>query len=853
MAKDVITRFKLETTQYDSAIKNAAKGLTEYSRTAANAGKDFDKFTKSNVEAARALGTMATSSTKAKDKVKELVGAYNEAAKAYNELSKEQQQSDWAKALAASLTQLQQRIRDTKAEMQSMGDAIDDVKSKSSGIFGEGGLTGMLQVAGGNLMAQGITKLGAEIGDTIQQSIELARAGEGVRIAFERLNQPGLLDKLKEATHGTVSEVELMKQAIKFENFKLPLEDLATYLAFAQQKAKDTGESVDYMVNSITTGLGRQSKQILDNLGISAAELTKRMNEGADMTKAVADIIREEMAKAGDYVETAADRAARAAADAQNQMEDLGREAMPVAEQWAQAWNTIKMGGVDLLNTVFGPLARSAAQIQQILNGGGFKFRAGIPNLADGPAPSPTRQPGNDHKVQAPGGYVVVTDKNTGAVIGGQHFDNLQDTNSIKDWQKTLFKTPKTPKATKTEKTEEQLNNDKINKLTQEYIKASDDRRKAIEAEIKTLQKRNEEIKKLTDIAQGKIAPEGSLKALNDELKELQNERQKLTDPIAIEIQDQAIKDVQDEIDRLNGKKVTIDVEANMPQLTAGEALEQEVRIKLAEHNMDADMQTLRTLLETQIKNGIEDIEIPSDLLIQQIMGEGLNIPDKYWEDLQKQINEKLKEMGIDQIDIDFNTGKSKDKKKDKERDTLKDSRQLVGGLNAVASGLQQMGIELPKEVNEVMGFVNGLMNVIEGLNSIISIGQIGAITANTVALGALTAAISTNTAVSLIPFFSNGGIVPKAAGGRLIGGNNMSGDNIFAGGAWVNSGELVLNKAEQGNLASQLQDNEMQSAGGGIPYVMGEQIILGANNHLKRSGQGEIVTTGMLKRMGVM
>ena len=33
----------------------------------------------------------------------------------------------------------------------------------------------------------------------------------------------------------------LMKQAIKFENFKLPLEDLATYLAFAQQKAKDTG------------------------------------------------------------------------------------------------------------------------------------------------------------------------------------------------------------------------------------------------------------------------------------------------------------------------------------------------------------------------------------------------------------------------------------------------------------------------------------------------------------------------------------------------------------------------------------------------------------------------------------
>ena len=88
MAKDVITRFKLETTAFDSKIKQAAKGLSDYSKTATNAGKDFDKFTKSNVEAARALGTMATSSNNAKGKVQELVGAFNDAAKAYNQLPK---------------------------------------------------------------------------------------------------------------------------------------------------------------------------------------------------------------------------------------------------------------------------------------------------------------------------------------------------------------------------------------------------------------------------------------------------------------------------------------------------------------------------------------------------------------------------------------------------------------------------------------------------------------------------------------------------------------------------------------------------------------------------------------------
>ena len=51
---------------------------------------------------------------------------------------------------------------------------------------------------------------------------------------------------------------------------------------------------------------------------------------------------------------------------------------------------------------------------------------------------------GSLQRVQAPGGYVEVTDRNTGAVIGGQHFDNLSDTNSINAWRKGLVKTPKT-------------------------------------------------------------------------------------------------------------------------------------------------------------------------------------------------------------------------------------------------------------------------------------------------------------------------------------------------------------------------------------------------------------------------
>ena len=140
--------------------------------------------------------------------------------------------------------------------------------------------------------ASAINKFTSEISECINQSVELAKQGEGVRLAFQRLNQPGLLDNLREATHGTVTDLELMKAAVQFQDFKLPLSELGTMLAFAQQKAKDTGQSVDYLVNSIVTGLGRKSKMILDNLGISATEIDEKMKKTGDMTKAVGEIGR---------------------------------------------------------------------------------------------------------------------------------------------------------------------------------------------------------------------------------------------------------------------------------------------------------------------------------------------------------------------------------------------------------------------------------------------------------------------------------------------------------------------------------------------------------------------------------
>ena len=192
--------------------------------------------------------------------------------------------------------------------------------------------------------------------NAVSKGMEMSREAEGVKAAFDRLNQPGLLDNLREATHNTVNDLDLMKQAVKFDNFNLSLQQMGTFLAFAQQQAKDTGQDVNYLVDSIVTGLGRKSLPILDNLGLSATEIRERMKETGDMTEAVAQIIQERMSNAGDYVETAADRAAQGQVKLDNAMKELGDTMNSLSGSGATLWNELEVGAINLANSAIKPL-----------------------------------------------------------------------------------------------------------------------------------------------------------------------------------------------------------------------------------------------------------------------------------------------------------------------------------------------------------------------------------------------------------------------------------------------------------------------------------------------------------------
>ena len=211
---------------------------------------------------------------------------------------------------------------------------------------------GQLGIKTLELVARVGKSIAGEFSETIDKSVELAESADGVVHAFEKIGTEDYLQTLREATKGTVSDIELMKAAVKAKDFRIPLEDLGKYLSFAQLKAQQTGQSLDYMVDSIVTGLGRQSPQILDNLGLSAAEIKEQTKETGDFMKGVATIVEKNLAQAGETYISAADRAARRTVELENAQLSLGKALVPIKEEFTDIYGQIQIGVINAIRFI---------------------------------------------------------------------------------------------------------------------------------------------------------------------------------------------------------------------------------------------------------------------------------------------------------------------------------------------------------------------------------------------------------------------------------------------------------------------------------------------------------------------
>lgn len=245
--------------------------------------------------------------------------------------------------LERRLMDVNSRISELKQNAKSFGELASD--NTVNGVF-----LGNLLTKGAELFSEKVMEFKDSIAELVNGGLEMAEQADGVTKAFNDLNQEGLLDNLRKATKGTVNDVQLMTAAVKANDFRIPLEDLGKYLEFAQLKAQQTGQSVDYMTDSIVTGLGRKSPLILDNLGISAAEISEKTKETGDFMKAVAEIVDTQLAAAGETYISAADRAAQKTVELQNAQKALGDEILPLKEQWDDAYADMQLNTISLIS-----------------------------------------------------------------------------------------------------------------------------------------------------------------------------------------------------------------------------------------------------------------------------------------------------------------------------------------------------------------------------------------------------------------------------------------------------------------------------------------------------------------------
>ena len=240
------------------------------------------------------------------------------------------------KGYIAALEKAKQANAKLKADYQKKIDGMNKKSGDLMAAFKK--MAGVIGIAFGTQQVIAFTR----------EAVMLAAKAEGITAAFEKLNSPGLLSNLQKATRGTVADIDLMAAAVKANNFKISLEALPKYFEFAQTRARATGESVDYLVESIVTGIGRKSALILDNLGISLSDINAELKLTPDYATAIGNIMAREMEKSGVAVGTT----------------------MDTLEQLKASMTNLKVEFGDMFNDVFAkPLADSAQSIADVISG----------------------------------------------------------------------------------------------------------------------------------------------------------------------------------------------------------------------------------------------------------------------------------------------------------------------------------------------------------------------------------------------------------------------------------------------------------------------------------------------------
>jgi hypothetical protein len=160
-----------------------------------------------------------------------------------------------------------------------------------------------------------------QVWQSIQETITLEGQETALRNQLSGINQSfdEFIEQLDKAASGTVATADLISASSRALLLGIPADEIANLLEIAGSRAAATGQTVAKAFDDITTGIGRASPLILDNLGFvisleetyaqfgetlgkTAGELTK-----AEQSQALLNVVLQQGAQDLESLGTAAD------------------------------------------------------------------------------------------------------------------------------------------------------------------------------------------------------------------------------------------------------------------------------------------------------------------------------------------------------------------------------------------------------------------------------------------------------------------------------------------------------------------------------------------------------------------
>lgn len=238
----------------------------------------------------------------------------------------------------------------------------------------------------------------------------------------------------------------------------------------------------------------------------------------------------------------------------------------------------------------------------------------------------------------------------------------------------------------------------------------------------------------------------------------------------------------------------------------------------------EADLSALSSMLKTAIENGVQGIDLSG---IWSDIFDNIDVDDSVLQEKLDELNAKLKEMGKDPIQIKFSTGNIV-KEGEKTRESWTAAQAAVQSVGSALQGLEDPSAKVAGIVGQAIASIAlGFAKASAKDSNLGVFGWIAAIAGGLGTMLSTISAIKSATAGS----YAEGGIIP---------GNNYS-DGLLAN---VSSGELILNKAQQDNVAGMLEGGNPLNNLHLDAVLAGEDIRFVINNNSRRRGRGEYVTT---------